>query len=95
MSNITRNKFRVLKPLWNYEINYFTGILCLQSRKKYLEPIRELQQNWAGKEKFDIYFFVFFDCYCKSLISGRETRHWAMSPLKLEKFPIFPIFLRS
>ena len=26
-------------------------------------------------EKFDIYFCVFFDCYCQRLISGRETEH--------------------
>ena len=24
---------------------------------------------------FDIYFCTFFDCYCQSLISGRETGH--------------------
>ena len=37
--------------------------------------IREIQWNWTGQEKFDIYFGMFFDCYCQSLISGRETGH--------------------
>ena len=37
----------------------------------------------------------FFDCYYQSLIFGRETEHWAMSPLKFGIFLIFPYFLRS
>ena len=51
--------------------------LCLlrQSRAKYLEQNREIQRNWSGKEKFDIYFRVFFDCYCQRWISGRKTGH--------------------
>ena len=39
---------------------------------------------------FDIYFCVFFDCYCQSLISGRETGHWAMPLPKFDIFLIFP-----
>ena len=42
---------------------------------------------------FDIYFCVFFDCYCQSLNSGRETGHWAMSPPKFEIFQLFPKIL--
>ena len=29
---------------------------------------------------------MFFDCYCESLISGRETGQWAMSPPKFKIF---------
>ena len=36
-----------------------------------------------------------FDCYCLSLISGKEIRHCAMSSPKLEFFPVFPNFARS
>ena len=67
----------------------------LQSWAKYLEQNREIQSNWTGQEKFDIYFCLFFDCYCQSLISGGETGHWAMSPPKFKIFLIFPYFLRS
>ena len=55
----------------------------LQSWAKYLEQNREIQSSWTGKEKFDIYFCVFFHCYCQ------------MSPPKFEIFLIFPYFLRS
>ena len=34
------------------------------------------------REKFGTNFCVFFDCYCQSLISGRETGRWAISPPK-------------
>ena len=47
----------------------------LQSLAKYLQQNREIHQNWAGQEKFHIYFCVVFDCYCQSLISGRKTGH--------------------
>ena len=72
----------------------FRGQICrkwpkLQSWAKYFKQNREIQQNQTGKETFDIYFCVFFDCYCHSLISGRETRH--MSPPEFEIFLIFPI----
>ena len=61
--------------------------ICNQSRKS--SKIRHQRKN------SDICFCMFFDCYWWSLISGRETGHWAMSPPKFAIFPIFPNFLRS
>ena len=37
--------------------------------------VRNISENWAGPENFDIYFSYFFDCYCQSFISGREGGH--------------------
>ena len=65
----------------------------LQSWAKYLEKNREIQYNWTGLEKFDIYFCVFSDCYCQSLISGRDAGQMALPKFKI--FLIFPYFLRS
>ena len=45
----------------------------LQSSAGYLEQNGEIQWNWTGQGKFDIYFCVFFDCYSRSLVSERET----------------------
>ena len=53
----------------------------LQSYAKYLEQTREIQQNWTGQEKFDIYFCVFFDCCCQTLISERETGHYVSTQI--------------
>ena len=36
---------------------------------------REVQSNWTVQEKFDIYFSVFFNCYCQNLIDCRYTGH--------------------
>ena len=36
-----------------------------------------------------------FTCFCRSLVSRRETGHWAMSSPKFDIFLIFPYFLRS
>ena len=60
-----------------------------------LEKSSGAGQDWTGQGGFDIYFCVFFDCCCQSLISGGETGHWAMSPPKFEIFLIFPYFLNS
>ena len=30
---------------------------------------------WTGLESFNIYFCVLSDCYCQSLIPGREAGH--------------------
>ena len=67
----------------------------LQSCTKYLEQYREIQYNWTGQETFNLYFCMFLDCHCQSLISGRETGHKAMFPLKFKIYLIFPYFLRS
>ena len=38
---------------------------------------------------------MILDCYCQSLISGRETTYWAMCPPGFEVFLIFLSFLKS
>ena len=40
---------------------------------KYINLVKTGQEK--KKEKFDIYFCMFFDCYYRSLISGRATGH--------------------
>ena len=42
--------------------------ICLlrQFWAKYLEQSREIQKNWTGQEKFDIYFCLFFTIIAKS-----------------------------
>ena len=35
----------------------------------------DIKQNWKGTENFDICFCVIFKHYCRSFISGRETRY--------------------
>ena len=73
----------------------FRSAIHPKTQTKYLEQNREIQQQWTGHEKFDIYFLMFFHSLCQSFISGRGTGYWAMSPPKLEIFLIFPYFLRS
>ena len=60
--------------------------MYLQSWTKYLEQSQEIQQNWTGLQRFNIYFSVSFDCYCQSLISQRRGLLNIMSP------PTFEIF---
>ena len=55
---------------------------------------KKMEKSSKTEQKFDIYFCVFFDCYCQGLISGRETEHWVMFPPKFEIFQIFPYSLR-
>ena len=38
---------------------------------------------------------IFFDYYCQSLISGRDTGHWVISPRKFKICLIFLYFLKS
>ena len=70
----TYAKSMLTKLLSNF-ISASQVVNILQSWAKCLEQNREIQWNWTGQEKFDIYFGVFFDCCCQSLISGRETGH--------------------
>ena len=49
--------------------------------------------NWRGEKKFDVYFCVFFDCYCESLICGRETGRWALCLHPNLRFSLFFFFL--
>ena len=67
----------------------------LQSQTKYFQQYRKIQYNWTGKEKFSIYFCMFFNCYCQSLISSRETGHQDICAPKFENFLVFPNFLKS
>ena len=46
-------------------------------------------------QKFYIYLCLFFDCYCRSLISRRDTWRGPMPPPRFEIFLISPYFLRS
>ena len=47
----------------------------LQTWTKYLEKTKDIKQNWTVIENLDNCFYVIFDCYYKSLISGRKTGH--------------------
>ena len=48
----------------------------------------EIKQNWTIEENFDNYFYVMFDRYYKSFISGWKTAHFTLFP------PNFGIFLK-
>ena len=61
----------------------------------YLERDPGIQSNWTEKGRFVIYFCVFFECYCGSLIPGRDTGRWDMSPSKFGIFLIFLYFPKS
>ena len=41
--------------------------------------------------EFDIYFCVFFNCFCRGLVFWEGTGRWAMPPSEFEIFPIFLI----
>ena len=63
---VTVSKFILsLFQFFYFDLQLFTLSVCvkltffLQSWAKYLEQNREIKQNWAGKEKFNIYFCVF------------------------------------
>ena len=71
----------------------FKSLMGLQSWTIYLEQSKETQSYWAGLESFDIYFCVFFDCLCQSLIFVRDTGRLGPSSLKFQIFLIFPNFL--
>ena len=51
--------------------SYF--ILVLPFQTIYLEQSKKIQEKWTRLEYFDIIFCVFFDHYCQSFISTRET----------------------
>ena len=51
-------------------------------------------KHWTGRETFDTYFCVFFDCYVQGLIFGRGNGRQDMSPSKFEIFQIFSFFLK-
>ena len=68
-------KFRKLKFEGDWVKLLPKMYLLRQSRTKYLEQNRKIQQNWTGQEKFYIYIYVFFNYFCQSLNTGRETVH--------------------
>ena len=90
----TASTLTMMPCYWDFEILIESKSSYQQSWAKYLEQNREIQKNWTGKEKSDIYLYMFFDCYCQSCISGRETGHWVIFPPKSEHFLIFPYILR-
>ena len=57
--------------------------------------IEKYSKTGPAKKHLISTFACFFTCYCQSLISGRETGHWAMSQPKFEIFLIFSYFLKS
>ena len=67
----------------------------LQSWTKYLEQRKEIKQNWLVPETSGICYCAIFDCYYQNFVSGRETRHCALSPPKFGIALIVTNFLRS
>ena len=66
---------------WYYNSYMFTNCKSAILDKTF-DQGRKIQWSWTGKQNFDIYFCVLFDCHCQSLIFGRKTGYWAMSPLE-------------
>ena len=52
----------------------------LQFQKKLTGQSKEIKQKWKRPKGFDICFSVMSTCYGQSLISGRDTGHWALPP---------------
>ena len=75
-----------------HEENYWKG--NYNPGQNIWNKIQKHSKNWTGRENFDIYFCVFFDCYVRELISGRRNGRQAMSPSKFEIFQIFSYFPR-
>ena len=46
--------------------------ICLQFQTKYWEQDKKIHCNQTGLEYVDVFFWVHFDCFCQSLVSGRE-----------------------
>ena len=40
-----------------------------------MQQCKKIKQNPTGRENLDIYFYVVFNCYYQSFISGKETGH--------------------
>ena len=72
----------------------FRSAIHPQTQTKYLKQNREIQQQWTGHEKFDIYFLMFFHSLCQSFISGRGTGHWALGYVSTQTwdFPNISLF---
>ena len=52
-------------------------IFCaVNSKTKYLEQSKEVQQNYRGLENVDTYFFAISDCHCQSSISEGDSDHY-------------------
>ena len=56
---------------------------------------QEIEQNWTAPENFFICFYVIFDLYYQSFISGRGTEYWTLPPPIFNIFPVFFNFLKS
>ena len=54
-------------PFNEYVLNYSPG--------QNIWNKTERSRNWRGQEKLDIYFCLFFNWYCQSLICEGETGH--------------------
>ena len=48
-------------------------IWCLKLVTKIFGKSRNIKQHWTRPEKFDICFYIGFECYCQKLIFVGET----------------------
>ena len=62
---------------------------------KILNKIEKSSKIGQGKKSLIPFFPCFFDWYCETLISWRETNRWAMPSTKFEVCLIFPNFQGS
>ena len=87
--------FEVVETKKNFEGDWaqLWPKLCLfrQSWTKYLIKAEKSSKIRHQRKNSDICFCMFFDCYWQSLISGRETGHWAISPPKFAICEATPI----
>lgn len=67
----------------------------MQSCKGMAGQRKGIKQKWKGTKYFDLCFSIYFSCYGRSLISGGETGRWALLPVGLQIFLIFPGLLKT
>ena len=73
----------------NYKFQETTILVQISSK---IEKSSKIGQN---KKSLIPFFAYFFDWYCQTLISWRETDHWAIPTPKFEICLIFPNFQGS
>ena len=62
---------------------YYQQISLVRSLKSLAKYFKQANKSIKLElDYFDICLCVLFDCYCLKFISGRETRHKAVSPPK-------------
>ena len=73
--NFYSSETNYLGHTWSYRLKTTFRIWCLKSWTKYLAKNKEIYQNWTRLKKFDINFYVNFDCNCKKLTSEGLAGH--------------------